>query len=177
MSNALAIFGGTPVTTKNFLVYNTIGDDEKRAVMEVLDSGNLSCFVANGSDAFYGGPKVRQLERAWAQFFGVKHAVSMNSATSGLYAAVAACSIGPGDEVILSPLTMCATGTAILLNGATPVFCDVDPLTMNMDPNRIEDCVTSKTKAIFVVHLGGHPCDMDPIIGIARKYQLRVLGD
>src|SRR5439155_5776920 len=84
----LAIHGGRPVRTTPFPTYRTIGEEEKRAVAEVLDSGVLSCFVGNWTDEFYGGPRVRKLEREWAQYFGVKHAVTVNSATSGLNAAV-----------------------------------------------------------------------------------------
>jgi perosamine synthetase len=177
MKSNLALFGGTPVRTKAFPDYNTIDENEKKEVMEVLDTGVLSSFLGSASDGFYGGPKVKKLERYWEEYFGVKHAISMNSATSALMAAVSACNIGPGDEVILPPLTMCATGTAVLFTGAIPVFADVDPRTMNIDPYKIEHLITKRTKAIFVVHLAGHPVDMDPIMDLAKKYNLFVLGD
>ncbi len=175
--NELALLGGSPVSTKDFSFYNTIDENEKREVMDVLESGILSAFVASPGDAFLGGPRVQRLERDWERYFSVKHAVSMNSATSALIAAVAACGVGPGDEVILPPLTMCATGTAVILNNAAPVFADVDPRTMNIDPKAIEPRITARTKAIYVVHLAGYPCDMDPIMEIARARGLYVLED
>jgi perosamine synthetase len=175
--NKLAIFGGKPLRDIDFPAYNTIDENEKREVMEVLNSGVLSAFLGSASDGFWGGPKVKQLERAWEEYFGVKHAVTMNSATSALMAAVTACGIGPGDEVILPPLTMCATGTAILINNAVPVFADVDPKTMNIDPDSVSRRITPRTKAIFVVHLAGHPADMDPIMELAKRHKLYVLGD
>lgn len=175
--NRLAILGGAPLVTKQFPPYNTIDDNEKRAVMAVLDSGVLSDFYASPGERFLGGPCVKALEKAWCDYFHVKYAVAMNSATSALIAAVTACDLGVGDEVIVSPLTMSATGTAILLNGATAVFADVDPRTMNIDPKSVEKKMTARTKAIFVVHLGGYPTDMDPILEIAKRHNVFVLGD
>jgi dTDP-4-amino-4,6-dideoxygalactose transaminase len=177
LGNKLAILGGEAVINKVFPAYNTIDENEKREVMEVLDSGVLSAFLGSASDGFLGGTKVKKLENAWQKYFKVKYAVSMNSATSALMAAVSACGIGPGDEVIISPLTMCATGTAILFNNAIPVFADIDPRTMNIDPESVKQKITRRTKAIFVVHLAGHPVDMDPIMEIAKKNHLYVLGD
>ncbi len=177
MFEELALLGGEPVTRKEFPPYNTIDEREKAEVLEVLDSGVLSAFLAAPGPAFRGGPKVRKLEQAWAEHFGVKHAVSMNSATSALCAAVAACGIGPGDEVITSPLTMTATATAVLANGAVPVFADVDPRTLNLDPASVGRCITERTKAIYVVHLAGHPADMDPVMELASTHDLFVLED
>jgi len=172
-----ALLGGEPVTRKEFPSYNTIDENEKREVMGVLDSGILSAYLGSPGPAFFGGPKVQKLENAWARYFGVKHAVSMNSATSALCAAVAACRIGPGNEVITSPLTMTATATAVLVNGAVPVFADVDPRTMNLDPASVARRITKRTKAICVIHLAGHPADMDPIMELAGAHQLFVLED
>ena len=176
-NNKLALLGGQPVRGSDYPEYNTIGEEEKKEVLEVLDSGILSAFLGSASDGFYGGPKVKKLEAHWREYFGVKHAISMNSATSALSAAVVAAGVLPGDEVILPPLTMCATGTAVLLQMAVPVFADVDPRTMNIDPSKIEALITPRTKAIFVVHLAGHPVDIDPIMEIAKKHNLLVLGD
>ena len=125
----LAIHGGRPVRTTPFPTYRTIGEEEKRAVAEVLDSGVLSCFVGNWTDEFYGGPRVRKLEREWAEYFGVKHAITVNSATSGLNAAIGASGVGPGDEVIVSPYTMSASAACVLVYNAIPVFADIDPRT------------------------------------------------
>ncbi|NDV26697.1 DegT/DnrJ/EryC1/StrS aminotransferase family protein [Desulfovibrio sp. JC010] len=173
----LAILGGRPVTEKNFNNYNTIGEEEKEEVLEVLDSGVLSAFIASPGDFFLGGEKVRKLEQEWADYFSIAHAVSMNSATSALIAAISACEIGPGDEVIVPPLTMCATATAVLANNAVPVFADVDPETMNISPAAVEKLVNKRTKAIMVVHLAGFPCDMDEIMAIAGKHNLYVVED
>ena len=177
MSGKLALLGGEPLIGKEFPPYNTIGEDEKREVMEVLDSGVLSAYVASPGPEFFGGEKVKKLERAWEEYFEIKHAVSMNSATSALLAAVTACNIGPGDEVILPPLTMSATATAILANNAVPIFADVDPHTLNIDPESVAERITERTRAIFVVHLAGYPCDMDPIMELAEEHGLFVLED
>ena len=173
----LAINGGEPVRKTPFPVYVTIGNEEKRAVMEVLDSTVLSKYLGTWSPDFYGGPKVRQLEQNWAQYFGIKHAVSVNSATSGLYAAVGAVGVGPGDEVIVSPYTMTASATAALVYGAIPVFADIDPQIFCLSPESIEKCITPDTKAIIVVDLFGHPADMDEIMEIARDHDLVVIED
>jgi dTDP-4-amino-4,6-dideoxygalactose transaminase len=175
--STLALLGGEPITRKPFGPLSTIGQEEKQAVMEVLDSGVLSGFLASPGEGFLGGPRVRALEAAWCERFGVRHAVAMNSATSALYAAVTACGVEPGDEVINSPLTMVATPSAALVNHAVPVFADIDRRTMNLDPASVARCITERTRAIFVVHLAGHPCDMDPILELARAHDLAVLED
>src|SRR5438046_331973 len=138
----LAINGGSPARRTPFPAYNTIGEEEKRAVAEVLDSGVLSKFVATWSEEFFGGPRVQKLERAWENFFGAKHAVSMNSATSGLIAAVGAAGIGPGDEVIVSPYTMFASATCALFYGAIPVFADIEPATFCISAETIEPLIS-----------------------------------
>jgi len=151
----LAIDGGSPVRTKPFPACNTIGEAEKRAVIEVLDSGVLSQFIGAWGPDFLGGPRVRRLETEWAEYFGVGHAISMNSATSGLYAAVGAARIGPGDEVIVSPYTMIASAAAALVYGAVPVFADIDPDTFCLDPASVRACLTGRTRAIIAVYRTG----------------------
>jgi len=173
----LAINGGEPVRRTPFPQYVTIGDEEKRAVMEVLDSTVLSKYLGTWSPDFYGGPKVQELEGDWARYFGVKHAVSVNSATSGLYAAVGAAGVGPGDEVIVSPYTMSASATAALIYGGIPVFADIDPNIFCLSPESIERCISPQTKAIIVVDIFGHPADMDEIMKIAREHELVVIED
>ena len=173
----LAINGGKPVRRKPFPVYRTIGTKEKKAVMEVLDSGVLSKFLGTWSPDFYGGPRVQKLEREWAEYFKIKHAVSVNSATSGLNAAVGAAGVGPGDEVIVSPYTMSASAVAALVFGAIPVFADIDPDIFCITPESIRRCLTPRTKAIIVVDIFGHPADMDGIMAIARKHKLTVIED
>lgn len=175
--SSLAINGGEPIRSTPFPEYRTIGEQEKRAVMEVLDSGVLSKYLGTWSDDFFGGPRVQQLEREWSDYFRVKHAISVNSATSGLYAAVGAAGVGPGDEVIVSPYTMTASAAAALVYGAIPVFVDIDPDIFCLSPDAIRACLTPYTKAIIVVDLFGHPADMDEIMTIAREHNLIVIED
>lgn len=155
----------------------TIGDEEKNAVAEVLDSGVLSDFLGTWSPQFYGGPRVQKLEREWETYFEVRHAVTMNSATSGLYAAVGAAGVGPGDEVIVSPITMTASASAALVYGAIPVFADIDPDTFCVTAATIERCITPHTRAIVVVDILGHPADMDPIMALAKRHAITVIED
>lgn len=173
----LAIHGGKPVRSKPFPDYVTLGEEEKIAVMEVLNQGILSKFLATWSPDFYGGPRVQKLEQEWADYFGVKHAISVNSATSGLYAAAGAAGIGPGDEVIVSPFTMTASATAALIYGAIPVFADIDTEIFCITPESIKKCITPYTKAIIVVDIFGHPADMDEIVKIAQEHNLLIIED
>ena len=177
MSKVLAINGGKPVRTKLFPAYNTIGKEEKAAVMKVLDSGNLSQYLGAWTDDFFGGPRVREFESNWAEAFGVKYAVSVNSNTSGLFTAIGAIGIKPGDEVIVSPYTMSASAIAPLVYGGIPVFADIDPETFCMDPQSIASKITPRTKAILVVHIFGHPADMDAIMKLANEHNLSVIED
>jgi perosamine synthetase len=173
----LAVNGGEPVRTSPFPEYVTIGEEEKKAVMDVLDSTVLSKYLGAWTPDFFGGPRVQQLEKNWTEYFRMKHAVSMNSATSGLYAAVGAAGVGPGDEVIVSPYTMSASATAALIYGGIPVFADIDPEIFCISPESIEKCITASTKAIIVVDIFGHPADMDEIMAIAREHDLVVIED
>jgi dTDP-4-amino-4,6-dideoxygalactose transaminase len=173
----LAIKGGTPVRTQLFPAYNTIGEEEKRAVMKVLDSGNLSQFLGAWHKDFYGGPTVQQFEKNWATAFGSKYAISVNSNTSGLFTAIGACGINAGDEVIVSPYTMSASALAPVIYGAVPVFADVDYDNFGLNPESVEKCITPRTKAILVVHLFGNPAKMDEIMSIARRHNLMVIED
>ncbi|HQY19734.1 MAG TPA: DegT/DnrJ/EryC1/StrS family aminotransferase [Ignavibacteria bacterium] len=173
----LALTGGTPVRTKIFPQSNTIGEEEKKAVMKVLDSGNLSQYVGTWNPDFYGGPMVKVFEKNWADAFGVDYCMAVNSNTSGLYACMGACDIGPGDEVIVSPYTMTAGAIAPLIYGAVPIFADIDEDTFCLDPKSIEANITPRTKAILLVHILGHPSDMDEIMAIAKKHNLKVIED
>ncbi len=173
----LALLGGTPVRTKIFPQSNTIGEEEKQAVMRVLDSGNLSQYVGSWNPDFMGGPMVREFEKEWAEAFGVKHCRAVNSNTSGLFACIGACGIEPGDEVIVSPYTMTAGAIAPLIYGAVPVFADIDEDIFCLDPKSIEANITERTKAILVVHICGHPTEMDEVMAIAKKYNLKVIED
>lgn len=173
----LALLGGKPVRTKPFPVHNPIGEEEKKAAIEVIESGVLSRFLGSWHKDFYGGEKVQAFERAWANYVGAKHAVSVNSNTSGLFAAIGAAGVSPGDEVIVPPYTMSASATAIIGYHAVPVFADIQPDIFCIDPASIKERITPRTKAIVVVDLFGHPADLDPIIEIARRHGLVVIED
>ena len=177
MRDKLALLGGEPITRRSWPFFNTIGPAEKSEVMEVLNSGILSDFIASPGDRFIGGKKVRELEEAWTKQFGVPHAVSMNSCTSCLLAALMALGIGKDDEVIVPQLGMCAAATVVLLVGATPVFADCDPRSMLIDLQSVARLINSKTKAIIAVHLGGHPAPMDEIISLASENSIYVIED
>lgn len=123
------------------------------------------------------GPNVKALEEEIAQYIGTKFALGLNSGTDALHLALRALRIGPGDEVITTPFTFVATTEAIGMVGATPVFVDIDPQTFNIDVARIEAKITARTKAIIPVHLYGQPADMDPIMELAKKYNLKVIED
>ncbi|MCF7970949.1 MAG: DegT/DnrJ/EryC1/StrS family aminotransferase, partial [Methylococcaceae bacterium] len=174
---ALAILGGEKAINTSFNMYNSIGDEERQAAMEVLQTGVLSKFLGAWHEDFYGGPKVQQFERDCEAYFGVKHAVTVNSLTSGLIAAVGALGIEPGDEVIVSPWTMCASATAILHWNAIPVFADIDAKTFNLDPDSVEANISPYTKAIIAIDIFGHSADMDALMALADKYGLNVISD
>lgn len=173
----LAINGGKAIRTKLFPAYNTIGQQEKDAVMKVLETGNLSQFIGAYHSDFLGGPTVKAFEAAWSEAFNVKYAVSVNSNTSGLYTAMGAIGIQPGDEVIVSPYSMSASAIAPLLYGGIPIFADIDPVTFCMSPESIKACITPRTKAILIVHIFGHPAEMDSIMALAKEHNLYVIED
>lgn len=143
-----------------------MGEEEKRAVMEVLDSGMIA-----------QGPRVKAFEEAFAAMCGVKHAIATTSGTTALHVALLAAGIGKGDEVITSPFTFIASANSVLYTNASPVFVDIDPITFNINPKLIEAAITAHTRAILPIHLFGLSCDMDPILSIARKYNLVVIED
>jgi dTDP-4-amino-4,6-dideoxygalactose transaminase len=173
----LALFGGPKTIQTTFKHYNPIGTEEVEAAKQVIESGVLSQFLGAWHEDFYGGPKVREFESQCAKYFGVKHAVTVNSWTSGLVAAVGAIGIEPGDEVIVTPWTMSATATAILHWNAIPVFADIDPETFNLDPKSVEANITPYTKAIMVADIFGQSADMDELMAIAAKHGLKVISD
>jgi len=173
----LAIHGGPKTITKVFKRYNSIGKEEVDAAKAVVESGVLSLFLGCWDPGFYGGPKVQEFERACEKYFGVKHVVTVNSWTSGLIAAVGAIKIEPGDEVIVTPWTMCASATAILHWNAIPVFADIEPETFNLDPKSVEANITPYTKAIMAVDIFGHSCDIDALMEIAKRHNLKVITD
>lgn len=129
------------------------------------------------SGQFVGGPQVAALEEAFAQYCGAAHATATNSGTSAIHLALLAAGVGPGHEVITAPNTFVATVEPICYCGATPVFADIDPVSFTLNPGRVESAVTERTKAILAVHLHGHPADMDPLAGIARRRGLALVED
>ena len=173
----LAIFGGPKAIAETPKLYNSIGNEEAQAVQKVMESGVLSKYLGTWSPDFYGGDKVKEFERDCEQFFGVKHAVTVNSWSSGLTAAVGAIGIQPGDEVIVTPWTMCATATAILHWNAIPVFADIDPQTFNLDPISVEANISPYTKAIMAVDIFGHPADVDSLMDICKRHNLKLITD
>ena len=173
----LALLGGTKIRDKEFPPQQDFGEEEKRLVLEVIDSKMLSGFLASPGDKFMGGVKVKALEGLFEEYYHVRHALAVNSATAGLHAAVAALNVNPGDEIIVTPYSMCASATAIVMHNAIPVFADIDEDTFNIDPAAIRKAITPQTKAIMAVHLFGYPAPMDEIMGIAREHGLKVIED
>ena len=146
--------------------YAKIGNEVEKVVCEVLRSGS-----------YILGPNVKALEVELAKYIGCNYTVSLNSGTDALHLALRALDIGKGDEVITTAFTFVATTEAIGIVGATPVFADINPDTFNIDPKKIEERITPKTKAIIPVHLYGQPCDMDAIMDIAKRHNLYVIED
>jgi perosamine synthetase len=164
----LAILGGKPVIAAPLAPFWKIGAEEEKAVVDVIRHGELSGFIGAPGPNFDGGAQVQKLEAAWSRRFGVKHSVSVNSATSGLYAALGAVGVGPGDEVIVPPYTMSATVMAPLVYGAVPVFADIEADTFCIDVDRVREAITPRTRAIMAVNLFGHA---------AKVHELRKLSD
>jgi len=171
MKEELALKGGKPVR-KSILPFEPeeadIAKEEMDAVMTVLSSKRLSQLTSE---------KVSEFEEAFASYYGVDHAVAVNSGTSALHVALAAAGLGPGDSVILPPYTFIATANAILHQHCLPIFADVDPKTYNIDPEQLEKRVTEKTKAVTPVHMLGQPADMENVMDIARRHKLVVVED
>jgi dTDP-4-amino-4,6-dideoxygalactose transaminase len=146
--------------------YRSIKDEIDRALLGVLESA-----------AFVLGAEVSRFEEQFASYQAAAHAIGVNSGTSALHLALLAAGVGPGDEVITAPFTFVATVAAIRYTGATPVFVDIDPVSMTMNPRAMETAITSRTTVILPVHLYGQPADMQPIIAIAQRHGLKVIED
>lgn len=158
-----------PIRSKDrFLVFGApaIEDAEIQEVVATMKTGWLGT-----------GPKVMRFENEFKAYKGSPYSVAVNSCTAALHLSILAAGLKPGDEVITTPMTFCATVNAIVHAGATPVLADVDPLTMNIDPAKVEAKITSKTKAILPVHFAGRPCDMDALCGIAERHNLKLIED
>jgi len=167
MSNSSSSVPHKPVRD-SFLVFGQplIGDEEIQEVVDTLKSGWLGT-----------GPKVHRFEEDFRKYTGCRHALALNSCTSGLFLALEVLGVGAGDEVITTPMTFAATANVIIHRGATPVFVDVERDTMNIDPELIEARITRRTKAIIPVHMTGRSCKMDEIMDIARRHKLFVIED
>ncbi len=163
----LALFGGKPVRTKPFPSWPRISKDIKENLFSTLENDGWGV----GSDA------VKNFEEKYAKYHDAKFAISTSSGTTALWVSLKAAGVKAGDEVILPPYTFIATGSSILMANAIPVFVDVDPDTFNMDPSKIEAAITDKTKVIMPVHIAGNPVDMDAIMAIAKKHNLKVIED
>lgn len=164
----LAILGGVPVRTKPWPAWPDAREQDVEAVAAVLRSGKWWS---------YAGNETEQLESEFAGYHDSRHGIAVNSGTTALHVALEALGIGPGDEVIVPAYTFQATATSVLLANAVPIFADVRPETMNMDPDSVEAAITPRTRAIIPVHLAGLPAEMDRLGEIARRHALVVLED
>lgn len=163
----LAIDGGAPVRTKGPIIETDVFEEEElQALIEVAKSKKLRRAEA-----------ALEYERNIAEFFGVKHAIAVSSGTTALHIALAAFGIGPGDEVIVTPYTFVASDTCVLEQNAIPIFADVEPVHLTLDPEDVARRITPRTKAIIPVTITGSPVDMDPIMDLAKKHNLWVLED
>ncbi len=163
----LAVNGGTPVHDKSWPKWPIFDEREKKQLLEVLESGMWGI----------GGSKNEEFARRFAEYQGAKYGVTCVNGTIALEIALRALGIGYGDEVITSPYTFIATAQSILYVNARPIFVDIEEDTYNIDPSKIEEAITDKTKAIMPVHIGGAPANMDEIMKIAKKYDLYVIED
>jgi dTDP-4-amino-4,6-dideoxygalactose transaminase len=144
----------------------------------VIEQAEIKEVVASMKSGWLGtGPKVARFEHDFAAYTKAKYAAAVNSCTAALHLSILAAGIKPGDEIITTPMTFCATVNAIIHAGAVPVLADVDPRTMNIDPNRIESKITQKTRAILPVHFAGRPCDMTAVCEIASRHHLKIIED
>ena len=167
-SSDLAINGGTPVRTAPFPAWPQFGTEEEELLLRALRSGTWGSI---------DGTYIKQFEVEFAELQAARHGVTVANATMGLAVALKAIGVGPGDEVLVPPYTFIATASAALMLGAIPVFVDVDPETLLIDPALIDQAVTTRTRAIIPVHHGGSPADMDGVMAAAQRHGLRVIED
>lgn len=160
-----------PIPTDSFIGSHYIGREEQEAALQVIRSKSL--FRYDGLQLLH---KTDKFEEAVKQFLKVDHVLACSSGAAALKICCVALDIGPGDEVIMSPFTFIASAAAVLSCGAIPVFVDIDE-SMNIDPKRIKNKITSRTKAVMAIHIQGVPCDMDSIVSIAQEYDLKIIED
>ena len=173
----LAINGGAKIRDRNFPAYVVMGEEEAKAAYDVVRGGVLSKFLGCWDPDFFGGEQVQAFEKEWAAHFGCKHAVSVNSNSSGLLCALGALEIGPGDEVIVSPYSMSVSASAPLIYGALPVFADIEEDMFCLDPASVEAKITPRTKAILAVDLFGLPFDREALGKIADAHGIPIVED
>lgn len=164
----LAINGGEKACNASFLSWPVWDESDCEAVVEVVRSGQWWSI---------GGTKVHEFEQKFAEYQGAKFGICVPNGTIALVVALQAAGVGAGDEVIVTPYTFIASASSIVQTNAIPVFVDIDPDTMNLSPAAVEAAITDKTKAIMAVHIGGMPADMDAIMNIAKKHNLKVIED
>jgi len=164
----LALLGGEKLVTKPFPSWPVVDESDAACVREVILSGKWYR---------YSGTKNDELEKTMCEYFGAKYALTLTNGTAAIETPLAILGIGPGDEVIVPTYTFYSTASAPVFVGATPVFCDVDPDTFNLDIAQLESLVTPRTRAIIPVHFGGLPCDMDALLAFAQKHGLHIIED
>jgi perosamine synthetase len=178
MTDQLAIAGGPPAIRRPLQPFNSITAAEREAALRFIDRGEpLSGFHGSARPTFFGGAEVLAFEKEWCERFGAAHAVSMNSATSGLIAALGAVGIGPGDEVIVPPYSMSASAIAPVFYGGVPVFADIDPDYFCIDYDSVVKAITPHTKAIMAVNLFGHPAELKRLRELADAKGLYLIED
>lgn len=165
--NELALFGGDPVRKTPFFPWPRVVDGQKEQLIDTLINDSWGI----------GSESIKLLEENFAMFHDAKNCIAVNTGTNALWVALKAAGVSSGDEVIIPPYTFIATVTAVLMAHATPVFVDVDENTFNIDPNLIESAITERTKVIIPVHIGGNPADMESIISIADKHNIKIIED
>ena len=164
----LAVEGGEPLRSRSFAPWPSVSEDEIDAATAVLRSGKLNYWTGDE------GPK---FEAEFAAFAGCDHAVALANGSVALELALYALGIGAGDEVIVPSRTFIASASCVLMRGATPVFADVDPVSQTLTVDTVRAVLSPKTRAIIAVHLAGWPCDLDPIIELAREYRIKIVED
>ena len=166
-SASLALLGGEPVLTRGLAAWPVFDDAEREGLKQILESG------------VWGGysPAVKVFESAFAEAHDCRYGISLANGTLSLEAALLACDIGPGDEVIVPPITFAATATAVLRVGAVPVFIDIEGRSFNLDPLLLEEAITPRTKAIIPVHFAGYPANMDELLRISQRHGLILIED